>query len=132
MHSKKLVQGGDNFATPLPLNKYGAANVMNVIDCSYLLSITGYIDEKLPIMDDQNVYQILITKSLLNKKDERTFLWGGGRVSKDIVYISNTPLAQDEIGIESNVSWENWSEECLLQMAGRKILRDLNLKWKEK
>jgi hypothetical protein len=54
-------------------------------------------------MDDQNVYQILITKSLLNKKEERTFPWGDGRVPKEVVYISNTPLAQDEIGIESNV-----------------------------
>ncbi|MCP1450895.1 hypothetical protein [Priestia megaterium] len=52
MNSKKSVQVGDIFAAPLPMNKYGAVKVINIIERSYLLGITNYIGEQIPTIDD--------------------------------------------------------------------------------
>ena len=122
MNSKRTVQVGDIFATPLPMNKYGAVKVMNIIERSYLLGITNYIGEQMPAIDDQNICQILITKSLLNEKEEQTFKWVDGRLPKELIYIGNIPLAQEEIGIESNVFGGPWSKECGI---------DVYYKWRE-
>ncbi|MGG0309098.1 DUF4240 domain-containing protein [Priestia megaterium] len=122
MNSKKSVQVGDIFATPLPMNKYGAVKVMNIIDRSYLLGITNYIGEQMPAIDDQNVCQILITKSLLNEQEEPTFKWVDGRLPEELIYIGNIPLTQEELGIESNVYGGIWSKECGM---------DVYYKWRE-
>lgn len=122
MNSKKSVQLGDIFATPLPMNKYGAVKVMDIIDRSYLLGITNYIGEQMPAIYDQNVCQILITKSLLNEQEEPTFKWVDGRLPEELIYIGNIPLAQEELGIESNVYGGIWSKECGV---------DVYYKWRE-
>ncbi|MDC7783404.1 MULTISPECIES: DUF4240 domain-containing protein [Priestia] len=122
MNSKKSVQVGDIFATPLPMNKYGAVKVMNIIDRSYLLGITNYIGEQRPTIANQNVRQILITKSLLNEKEEPTFKWVDGRLPEELIYIGNIPLVQEELGIESNVYGGIWSKECGM---------DVYYKWRE-
>jgi len=46
------VQVGDIFAAPLPMNKYGAVKVMDIINRSYLFGITNYIGEQMPAIDD--------------------------------------------------------------------------------
>lgn len=122
MNSKRAVQVGDIFATPLPMNKYGAVKVMNIIDRSYLLGITNYIGEQRPTIANQNVRQILITKSLLNEKEEPTFKWVDGRLPEELIYIGNIPLVQEELGIESNVYGGIWSKECGM---------DVYYKWRE-
>src|SRR5690348_4822346 len=94
------------------MNKYGAVKVMNIIDRSYLLGITNYIGEQRPTIANQNVRQILITKSLLNEKEEPTFKWVDGRLPEELIYIGNIPLVQEELGIESNVYGGIWSKEC--------------------
>jgi hypothetical protein len=122
VNSKKSVQVGDIFAAPLPMNKYGAVKVINIIERSYLLGITNYIGEQIPTIDNQNVCQILITKSLLNEKEEPTFKWVDGRLPEELIYIGNIPLVQEELGIESNVYGGIWSKECGM---------DVYYKWRE-
>ncbi|MHA7098804.1 hypothetical protein [Priestia aryabhattai] len=56
MNSKKSVQVGDIFATPLPMNKYGAVKVIDIIDRSYLLGITSYIDEQSPTIESKGIH----------------------------------------------------------------------------
>ncbi|MFB8427114.1 DUF4240 domain-containing protein [Priestia megaterium] len=114
MSTKKpsQVEIGDIFATPLPLNKYGAIKVINIIENSYLIGITAYIDDKLPTLDSKDIYQILITESLLNGEEEPLFEWVDGRVPKDLIFIGNIPLTKEEIGIESNIYGGKWSKEC--------------------
>ncbi|MGG0335179.1 hypothetical protein [Priestia aryabhattai] len=73
MNSKRTVQVGDVFASPLPMNKYGAVKVMDIIGRSYLLGITSYIDEQIPTIESKGIHQILITESIADGLEKPLF-----------------------------------------------------------
>lgn len=114
MNSKKSVQIGDVFATPLPMNKYGAVKVMDIIDRSYLLGITSYIDEQVPTMESKGIHQILITESIADGLEKPLFEWVDGKLPKELIFIGNMALTADEIGVESNIFAGKWSRECAI------------------
>ncbi|MEE3897253.1 DUF4240 domain-containing protein [Priestia megaterium] len=122
MNSKKSVQVGDIFAIPIPMNKYGAVKVMNIIDRSYLLGTTSYIDEQLPTIESKAVHHILITESIAGGLEKPLFEWANGRVPKELIFIGNIPLTADEIGVESNIYAGEWTKECGI---------DVYYKWRE-
>ncbi|WP_421535966.1 DUF4240 domain-containing protein [Priestia sp. D3YE.R1] len=122
MNSKKSVQVGDIFATPLPMNKYGAVKVMDIIDRSYLLGITSYIDEQIPTIESKGIHQILITESIADGLEKPLFEWVDGKLPKELIFIGNIPLTTDEIEIESNIYAGKWSKECGI---------DVYYKWRE-
>ncbi|MEI2329355.1 DUF4240 domain-containing protein [Priestia megaterium] len=122
MNSKKSVQVGDIFAIPLPMNKYGAVKVVNIIDRSYLLGTTSYIGEQLPTLESKAVHHILITESIADGLEKPLFEWVDGRVPKELIFIGNIPLTADEIGVESNIYAGEWTKECGI---------DVYYKWRE-
>jgi len=122
VNSKKSVQVGDIFATPLPMNKYGAVKVMDIIDRSYLLGITSYIDEQIPTIESKGIHQILITESIADGLEKPLFEWVDGKLPKELSFIGNIPLTTDEIGVESNIYAGKWSKECGI---------DVYYKWRE-
>jgi len=122
VNSKKSVQVGDIFAIPLPMNKYGAVKVVNIIDRSYLLGTTSYIGEQLPTLESKAVHHILITESIADGLEKPLFEWVDGRVPKELIFIGNIPLTADEIGVESNIYAGEWTKECGI---------DVYYKWRE-
>ena len=122
MNSKRTVQVGDIFATPLPMNKYGAVKVMNIIERSYLLGITSYIGEQIPTIESKGIHHILITESIVDGVEKPLFEWTNGRVPKELIFIGNVSLTADEIGVESNIYAGEWTKECGI---------DVYYKWRE-
>ncbi|MBY0095153.1 DUF4240 domain-containing protein [Priestia aryabhattai] len=122
MNSKRTVQVGDIFATPLPMNKYGAVKVMNIINHSYLLSITSYIGEQIPTIESKGIHHILITESIADGVEKPLFEWTNGRVPRELIFIGNVSLTADEIGVESNIYAGEWTKECGI---------DVYYKWRE-
>ncbi|WP_427127491.1 DUF4240 domain-containing protein (plasmid) [Priestia megaterium] len=116
MNLKKAVQIGDIFAAPLPMNKYGAVKVMNIIDRSYLLGITSYIEGKLPTIESKAVHQTLITESIADGLRKPLLEWVDGKLPKELIFIENIPLTTNEIGVESNIYAGNWSKECSMEV----------------
>ncbi|MBE2978979.1 DUF4240 domain-containing protein [Priestia megaterium] len=116
MNSKRTMQVGDIFASPLPMNKYGAVKVMDIIDRSYLLGITSYMDKQIPTIDSKEVHQALITESIIDDSKKPLYEWVDGRIPKELIFIGNTPLTKEEQGIESNIYAGHWSEECAMQV----------------
>lgn len=116
MNSKKSVQIGDVFATPLPMNKCGAVKVMDIIDRSYLLGITSYIDEKPPTIESKAVHQTLITESIADGLEKPLFEWVDGKLPKELIFIGNIPLTTNEIGVESNIYAGVWSKDCSIEV----------------
>ncbi|MET1122161.1 DUF4240 domain-containing protein [Priestia megaterium] len=114
MNSKKSVQVGDIFATPLPMNKYGAVKVVKIIDNSYLIGITSYMHKQIPTIDSKEVHQALITDSIIDDSKKPLYEWVDGRIPKDLIFIGNTPLTKEEQGIESNIYAGYWSKGCAL------------------
>jgi hypothetical protein len=122
VNSKKSVQVGDIFVSPLPMNKYGAVKVMDIIDRSYLLGITSYIDEQVPTIESKGIHQILITESIADGLEKPLFEWVDGKLPKELSFIGNIPLTTDEIGVESNIYAGKWAKECGI---------DVYYKWRE-
>jgi len=122
VNSKRTVQVGDIFVTPLPMNKYGAVKVINIIDRSYLLGITSYIGEQSPTIESKGIHQILITESIADGLKKPLFEWVDGKLPKELGFIGNIPLTTDEIGVESNIYAGKWSKECGI---------DVYYKWRE-
>lgn len=116
MNSKKSVQVGDIFAAPLPMNKYGAVKVINIIERSYLLGITNYIDEQVPTIESEKIHEVLITELIIGEPKKPLYEWGDGRIPKELIFIGNTPLTKEEQGIESNIFGGNWSKDCALSV----------------
>lgn len=116
MNSKRAVQVGDIFATPLPMNKYGAVKVVNIIDRSYLLGITSYIDKQIPTIDSEKIHQALITELIIGDAKKPLYKWVDGRIPKELIFIGNTSLTAEEQGIESNIYGGNWSKDCALSV----------------
>ncbi|NGY90605.1 hypothetical protein F3K44_09320 [Bacillus megaterium] len=116
MNSKRAVQVGDIFATPLPMNKYGAVKVVNKIDRSYLLGITSYIDKQIPTIDSEKIHQALITELIIGDAKKPLYKWVDGRIPKELIFIGNTSLTAEEQGIESNIYGGNWSKDCALSV----------------
>ena len=114
MNSKRTVQVGDIFATPLPMNKYGAVKVMNIIDRSYLLGITSYIGEQIPTIKSKGIHHILITESIADGLKKPLFEWVDGKLPKELIFIGNIALTANEIGVESNIFAGKWSKGCAL------------------
>ena len=112
MNSKKSVQVGDLFAAPLPEDKYGAIKIIEIIDNSYLIQITSYIDKQIPTINSEKVHQALITESIIDGSEKPLYEWVNGRVPKELIFIGNTPLTKEEQGIESNIYAGNWSKGC--------------------
>ena len=116
MNSKKSVQVGDIFAAPLPMNKYGAVKVINIIERSYLLGITNYIDEQVPTIESEKIHEVLITELIIGEPKKPLYEWVDGRIPKELIFIGNTPLTKEEQGIESNIFGGNWSKDCALSV----------------
>ncbi|MFU1996847.1 hypothetical protein [Priestia megaterium] len=116
MNSKKSVQVGDIFVSPLPMNKYGAVKVMDIIDRSYLLGITSYIDEQVPTIESKGIHQILITESIADGLEKPLFEWVDGKLPKELIFIGNMALTANEIGVESNMFGGKWSKECAIEV----------------
>jgi len=116
VNSKKSVQVGDIFVAPLPMNKYGAVKVMDIIDRSYLLGITNYIDEQVPTIESEKIHEVLITELIIGESKKPLYEWVDGRIPKELIFIGNTPLTKEEQGIESNIFGGNWSKDCALSV----------------
>ncbi|MEH7321040.1 DUF4240 domain-containing protein [Priestia megaterium] len=116
MNSKKSVQVGDIFVSPLPMNKYGAVKVMDIIDRSYLLGITSYIDEQVPTIESKGIHKILITESISDGLEKPLFEWVDGKLPKELIFIGNMALTANEIGVESNMFGGKWSKECAIEV----------------
>lgn len=114
MNSKKTrkIEIGDVFATPLPLEKYGAIKIIDIIDNSYLIAITTYINEQIPTLNSKEVHEVLISESLIDDSQEPLYEWVEGRIPKDLIFIGNAPLTKNEIGVKSNIYAGKWSRDC--------------------
>ncbi|MDC7724354.1 DUF4240 domain-containing protein [Priestia megaterium] len=111
---KKGPEVGDLFAAPLPEDKYGAIKIIEIIDNSYLIEITSYIDEQIPTINSEKVHQALITESIIDGSEKPLYEWVDGRIPKELIFIGNAPLTKEEQGIESNIYAGNWSKGCAI------------------
>ncbi|RFB20706.1 DUF4240 domain-containing protein [Bacillus sp. ALD] len=114
MNSKKLVQVGNLFAAPLPENKYGAVKVIKIIDNSYLIGVTSYIDKQIPTIDSEKVHQPLLTDFTIDDTEEPLYKWVDGNIPKELIFIGNIPLTKEEQEIDSNLYAGDWSKGCAL------------------
>jgi len=113
---KKSVQVGDIFATPLPEDKYGAIKIIEIIDNSYLIEITSYIDKQITTIESEKIHEVLITELIIGDPKEPLYKWVDGRIPKELIFIGNTPLTKEEQGIESNIYAAGWSKDCALSV----------------
>jgi hypothetical protein len=98
------------------MNKYGAVKVMDIINHSYLLGITSYIDEQVPTIESKGIHQILITESIADGLEKPLFEWVDGKLPKELIFIGNMALTANEIGVESNMFGGKWSKECAIEV----------------
>ncbi len=110
------MQVGDIFATPLPEDKYGAIKIIEIIDNSYLIEITSYIDKQIPTIESEKIHEVLITELIIGDPKKPLYEWVDGRIPKELIFIGNTPLTKEEQGIESNIFGGNWSKDCALSV----------------
>jgi len=111
---KKVPEVGDLFAAPLPENKYGAVKVIKIIDNSYLIGITSYIDKQIPTIESEKVHQTLITESIIDDSEKPLYEWVDGNIPKELIFIGNTSLTKEEMEIDSNIYAGDWSKGCAL------------------
>jgi len=116
LNSKRTVQVGDIYASPLPLNTYGAIKVVKIIDNSYLIGITSYMDEQVPTIDSKKVHQTLVTESIIDDAEKPLYEWVDGKLPKELIFIGNTPLTEEEQRIDSNIYAAGWSKDCAIQV----------------
>ncbi|TPF19088.1 DUF4240 domain-containing protein [Priestia megaterium] len=114
MNSKKSVQVGDIFASPLPQDKYGAVKVIKIIDTSYLIGVTSYIDKQIPSIDSEKVHQPLLNEFTIDDTEKPLYKWVDGNIPKELIFIGNIPLNKEEQEIDSNIYAGDWSKGCAL------------------
>lgn len=102
---------GDLFAITLPDGRYGAIRILRQEGKSLLIAVTFYLDSIMPTISVRQLLTIL-RQNRFSFRNDPAISWYEGKVPKDIQYIGNIPITEQEKVMTCNSYSGTWDSSC--------------------
>lgn len=102
---------GDIYAVKLPDSRYGAIRVIDIIDDTFLIYTTKFINFEVPSINDKDLKEVLL-QNRFYFENEPSMQWVEGDVPKELIHIGNIPVCKYEKTLECSIYSGVWGPWC--------------------